>query len=330
MLGVVLAGESRAEVREFETPQPKVGEALVKLTVSAICGSELHSYRSPKGSNGRISGHEMVGEVIDTNQTRHLKVGDRVALQIMVGCGWCSYCVRGDYEHCAVMSYLMGGHAELIAAPEICCMPLPDDINWELGVLLGGDTIGTTYRTLKRLGVTAFDTVAVLGCGPIGLGMLVLLRFLGARVIAADISPYRRELAQKLGAWRVVNPSEGDLVASIMDMTDGHGTDVSLDCSPSQATLTAALNCVRKFGKVAFVGEKGDSVFHPSNHFIRKEITAIGSWYYNPSDYYGILELHRRGLKVDDVVTHRFPLAQANEAFATFASGESGKVLLIR
>jgi threonine dehydrogenase-like Zn-dependent dehydrogenase len=330
MLGVVLAGDSRAEVKEFADPEPKAGEVVVRLTASAICGSEMHSYRGTKGSRGTISGHEMVGEVVEANQVRHLKVGDRVALQIMIGCGRCYYCLRGDYEHCAKMAYLMGGHAEMIAAPEICCMPLPDDVDWERGVLLGGDTIGTTYRTLKRLGANAFDTVAVLGCGPIGLGMLAVLRFLGARAIAADVSPYRRDLATKLGADSVIDPNAGNAAQMILDLTDGAGADIALDCSPTQATLTAALDCVRKFGKVGFVGEKGDSVIHPSNHFIRKEITAVGSWYYSPSDYYEILGLHRRGLKVDDLVTHRFPLAQANEAFATFASGESGKVLLVR
>jgi threonine dehydrogenase-like Zn-dependent dehydrogenase len=272
----------------------------------------------------------MVGEVIGANQTRHVKVGDRVALQIMTGCGRCYHCLRGDYEHCAQMGYLIGGHAELIAAPEMCCLPLPDDVNWERGVLLGGDTIGTTYRSLKRLGVTGFDTVAVLGCGPIGLGMLAVLRLLGARALATDISAYRRGLAQKLGAVAVIDPAAGDAVRAIRDLTGGQGVDVALDCSHSQDTLTAALECVRKFGKVGFVGEKGDSVIHPSNHFLRKEITAVGSWYYNPSDYWEILDLYRRGLVVDDLVTHRFPLREANAAFAVFASGESGKVLLVR
>jgi threonine dehydrogenase-like Zn-dependent dehydrogenase len=271
----------------------------------------------------------MVGEVVAVNQTRHVKKGDRVALQIMKGCGRCYYCLRGDYEHCDDMGYLMGGHAELIAAPEMCCLPLPDDVNWERAVLLGGDTIGTTYRTLHRLGVSAFDTVAVLGCGPIGLGMLALLRFLGARAIAADVSAYRRELAGKLGAWRTVDPEAGDAAEAILRLTDGVGADVALDCSPAQGTLTAALNCVRKFGRMGFVGEKGDSTIHPSDQFIRKEITAFGSWYYNPSDYFEIMQLYRRGLVVDDLITHRFPLAQADDAFATFASGESGKVLIV-
>ena len=330
MLGVVFAGNGKVEVREFADPEPKAGEALVRLTVSAICGSELHSYHSPNGSRGNRVGHEMVGEVIGANQTRHVKVGDRVAIQIMAGCGRCYYCLRGDYEHCADMGYLHGGHAELIAAPELCCLPLPDDVNWERGVLLGGDTIGTTYRTLHRLGVSAFDTVAVLGCGPIGLGMLAVLRFLGATTFAADVSAYRRDLAKKLGAAHVLDPNTQDVPAVIRSLTAGAGVDVALDCSPTQETLTAALDSVRKFGKVGFVGEKGESVFHPSNHFIRKEIMALGSWYYNPGDYHEIMDLYRRGLKVDDLVTHRFPLDEADKAFATFASGESGKVLIVR
>ena len=329
MLGVVFVGGSRVDVREFADPEPKPGEAVVRIRASAICGSELHSYHSPQGSHGRLVGHEMVGEVVEANRTARVAAGDRVALQIMIGCGRCRYCLRGDYEHCQEMGYLFGGHAELIAAPEICCLPLPESVSWDRGVLLGGDTIGTTYRALKRIGVSAFDTVAVLGCGPIGLGMLALLRFLGTRVIAADNSSYRRDLARKLGAWRVVNPAEDDLVGSIMNFTGGRGADVTLDCSPSQATLTAALDSVRKLGTVGLVGEKGESTIHPSNQFLRKEISVIGSWYYNPSDYFEIMALYERGLEVDDLITHRFPLAEAETAFSTFASGESGKVLIV-
>lgn len=330
MLGATFVGNSKVEVREFPDPVPQPGEALVRMAVSAICGSELHSYRGRNGSHGSVPGHEMAGEVVAVNGTRHVSVGDRVVLQIMVGCGHCYYCSQSDFEHCENMAYLMGGHAELIAAPEMCCLPLPDDVNWERGVLLGGDTIGTTYRTLHRLRVSAFDVAAVMGCGPIGLGMLAVLRYLGVRAIAVDLSPYRRDLARRLGAWQVIDPEAGDPSEAILDLTGGVGVDVALDCSPAQATLTAALNSVRKFGRVGFVGEKGESVIHPSDHFIRKEIEAVGSWYYNAADYAEILELYRRGLDVDDLVTHRFPLAQADEAFATFASGESGKVLIVR
>jgi len=329
MLGAVFVGNGKVEVKQFPDPQPGPGEGLVRMAVSAICGSELHAYHSPNGSQGECIGHEMVGTVIAVNQTRTVKVGDRVALQIMTGCGRCYYCFRGDYEHCADMGYISGGHAELIAAPEMCCLPLPDDMNWEHGVLLG-DTIGTSYRALRRLGVNASHTVAVLGCGPIGLGMLALLRFLGAIAIAADLSAYRRDLARKLGAWQVLDPGSEDIVGRVNSLTGGEGADVALDCSPSQATLAAAFDCVRKFGRVGLVGEKADSTIHPSNQFIRKEITALGSWYYSPADYFEILDLYRRGLRVDDLVSHRFSLAEADAAFATFASGQSGKVVLVR
>lgn len=328
MRGVVFAGNSKVEVRDFPDPEPGPGEVAIKVAVSAICGSELHSYHSPDGSQGSIPGHEMVGLVVAANETKHTKVGDRVALQIITGCGKCYWCLRGDPKHCRSIGYQLGGHAEMLAAPEMCCLPLPDDVTWERGVLLGGDTIGTTYRALSRLGVTAGDTVAVLGCGPIGLGMLVLLRLFGARAIASDLSAYRRQLAKKLGAWEVVDPKTEDVVQKIMELTGG-GADIALDCSPAPATLVAALECVRPFGKVGLVGEKGDSVIHPSNHFLRKEITAVGSWYYNPADYHEIIALYRRGLRVDDLITHRFPLEQADQAFATFASGESGKVLIV-
>jgi threonine dehydrogenase-like Zn-dependent dehydrogenase len=329
MRGAVFAGNGAVEIREFPDPEARPGQALVKMAVSAICGSELHDYHSPEGSKGSIPGHEMVGEVVAANATRHTKVGDRVALQIMTGCGHCLYCVQGEYEHCKDMGYLIGGHAEMIAAPEMCCLPLPEGVSWERGVLLGGDTIGTTYRALSRIGVNAFDTVAVFGCGPIGLGTLAVLRFLGVRALAFEPSAYRRELARQLGAFRVVDPAAEDPAKVVMQETGGLGADVCLDCSPSPATLIAALEAVRSFGKVGSVGEKGDTTIHPSDHFLRKEITVVGSWYYSPRDYFEIMELHRRGLVVDDLITHRFPLAEADAAFATFAAGESGKVLIV-
>ena len=329
MRAAILAGSATVQVKDLPDPKPAEGEALVRVAVSAICGSELHAYRSPEGAPGSPAGHEMVGEVVAVNRTQRVRVGDRVAVQVMAGCGRCGHCAQGDYEHCRDLRYAMGGHADLVPVPEMCCLPLPDDVSWETGVLLGGDTIGTTYRALRRLNVSAFDTVGVFGCGPIGLGMLAVLRFLGVRAIAADLSAYRRDLASKLGAWRALDPGSVDIGDAVRALTDGSGVDVALDCSPSPATLTAALDAVRVFGRVGLVGEKGSSTIHPSDHFIRKEITALGSWYFTAHDYFQILELHRRGLQVDDVVTHRFPFEEADRAFATFASGQSGKVLLI-
>jgi len=330
MRGVVFTGNGTVEIREFPDPRPKDGEALIQIGVSAICGSELGQYRSEAGSKGSVPGHEMMGRVIEVNGTRRLSVGDRVAIQIMYGCGDCYYCHRGEPMHCPNLIYLQGGHGELVCAPEMCCLPLPDEIDDELGVLLGGDLVGTSYRAVKRLGVTALDTVAVLGAGPIGLGVLAILRFVGARTIVSEVSEYRRRLAETLGASHVFDPNEVNVREAVSDLTGGLGADITIDCSGTQDTLTAALECVRCFGKVALVGEKRNVTVSPSDQIIHKEIEIIGSFYFNAADFKEILGLQKRGFSTDGIVSHRVPLAEADQAFATFASGDSGKVLILR
>jgi 2-desacetyl-2-hydroxyethyl bacteriochlorophyllide A dehydrogenase len=328
MLGVVFAGNSRAEVREFPRPEPRPGEALVQVFVSALCGTELPQYRSEEGSRGAIPGHEMAGRVVEVNQTRTLRVGDRVSLYIMIGCGRCHYCQRGDWKHCLDIAYLSGGHAEFVAAPEACCVRLPDDLDYEHGVLVVGDLVGTSYHAVRRIGVTALDTAVVLGCGPVGLGILNVLRFLGVPAIASEVVPYRRALAEQVGASRTVDPSAEDLREAVRAMTDGLGADVAIDCTGRQESLRDALECVRCQGRVAVVGQKGECVINAGQDVMYREIEVIGSLYYDLADLPGILALYRRGLKVDHIVTHHFPIERADEAFATFAAGESGKVLI--
>lgn len=330
MRGVVFTGSSTLEIREFPRPEPGPGEALIRVQASALCGTELPMYRSPEGSKGAIPGHEMAGEVVAVNQTQRLEVGDRVSVHIMVGCGECYFCLRGDTKHCLHIDFLLGGYGEYLTAPEACCIPLPDDLDFEHGVLVIGDLVGTPYRAVTRVGVTALDTVAVCGCGPIGLGVLNILRFLGARAIASEVSPYRRALAERVGAARVVNPAKENLPEVAREMTDGLGADIAFDCSARQETLNDALDAVRSQGMVAVMGEKGECTVTPGRQIMYRETTVIGSLYFDCADVPGMLELYRRGLPLDELVTHRFPLDRAEEALNTFASGESGKVLIVQ
>lgn len=104
--------------------------------------------------------------------------------------------------------------------------------------------------------------------------------------------------------------------------------EVALDCSGATVTTELALDSAAVRGRVAFIGEKEKASIHPSSQFIRKELTVIGSWYFTGADFYDILDLHQRGLDTSGMVTHRFPLSKAHLAFATFSSGQSGKVLI--
>jgi threonine dehydrogenase-like Zn-dependent dehydrogenase len=326
---VQFVGDSRVEVREGATTSPGPGEALVRIAISAICGSELPAYRRGVSGEGQHNpGHEMAGGVEAANGLRHVAEGQRVGIQVLYGCGECVYCLAGDPKHCADGSSIVSNaHSEYVVAPEVCLVPLPDDIDWETAVLLCGDTLGTPYRALKRLGgVHAGQTAAVFGCGPIGLGALTWLTFYGVRTIVSEVYPYRRDLATRLGADLVVDPTAEDAVARVRAETGG-GADVCMDCAGVERTLLDALDAARIYGRVAWIGEKPAATVNPSRQVIHKELRMGGAWYFNVTDYYEELALYRRGLSLAGLITHRYALGDAPEAYRTFASGEAGKVV---
>jgi len=249
-------------------------------------------------------------------------------MQIFSGCGQCRHCLQGDPEHCVEgPRAVLNAHSEYVVAPEVCLIPLPDDLDWEAGVLMAGDPIGTPYHALKRMGgVHAGQTVAIFGFGPIGQGFMALLRHYGVRTIVSELGAYRRELAAKLGASLVLDPSKEDAAARVRAETNG-GADISLDCSHHQETFTAALDAARVHGRVGWVGEKQSATLNPSEQAIRKELQITASWYFTVTDFHEEYELYRRGLSLDGLITHRFDLVDAPEAYRLFSSGQTGKVI---
>ena len=295
---------------------------------------ELHAYSSNEERKG-ISGHEVAGQVVEVGEgVSEIRAEDRVALYAVASCGKCEFCRRGEWASCKETrefisgQHIQGGHAEYLAVPERICFPLPDDLSFEQGALLG-DGVGTPYHAIKRLAINGTHTVALFGLGPVGLGALLILKMLNCKIIAVEISEYRQELAKSLGADVVIDPSQQDPVDAIKECTEGEGADVAVDCAGKEITENQALDCVKKAGKVAFVGENRSATIKPSAQLIRKELTVIGSWYYNAGEYEELIALIRRGLSPEKMITHRFSLEEAQKAFSTFASGESGKVVLV-
>jgi L-iditol 2-dehydrogenase len=327
MLIARYSGDGSIQVIEGPDPIPGPGEVVVETAVSAICGSELHAYRgAAQDGNG---GHEAAGTIAALGEgVDGLKVGQRVGVSCLAGCGKCAFCAKGQYTYCPNVKFYGNMHAERFLAAAIACHTLPDELSWEAAVLLSGDGLGVPYHTYVKIASPEIKTVAVSGVGPIGLGNVLMQSHLGRRVIALDLSPYRLELAKRLGASEIININTEDPVSQLRSLTGGLGPDVCIEASGQPESALACFKAVRTAGVVVFNGEQGPLPISPSDQFIRRDITAVGSWFYHFSEFPQMLNLYRNGLRLTDLISHRFPIKDADAAYKQFSSRQSGKVLL--
>lgn len=321
-------GNSKIVIVEAEPPRPGPGEVLIKTAISALCGSEMSAYRKDGRADGNL-GHEAAGTVAAVGEGSDLQVGQRVGVSAIAGCGKCRECEAGRYTWCDAFTFHCNMHAEYFTIPARACHVLPDDVDWETGVLITGDGFGVPYHTSTQLAGRDVDTVAVFGLGPIGLGNIIMQKYLGRRVIGIDRAPRRLELARQLGATTVIEAVEGvDVAAAVRQVEDG-GVSVAIEAAGVPATARLCFASVRRGGLVVFNGEQPALELSPSEDFIRRDIGAVGSWFYHFHEYERMLELSRKGLAVGSLITHRFPFEEGAEAFRTMQAGESGKVLLV-
>lgn len=324
-------GNGESDVAQVPDPIMKSGEVLVKIMSSAFCGSENKNYFSELKEHPYIvKGHEASGVIIDSGDT-HFTEGETVVIQIMDGCGECSYCKNGLYQFCKSLQYCSNGsYAQYMVLPEKCVVAAPKDISFDMLALLGGDTVGVAYRATKQLGSIHNKTVFVSGGGPIGLGVTALLRYYGCHVIVSEPSAYRRDyLLQHAGANQVIDPNIDGWIDKIIELTEGIGPEYVFECSGNPAAQIQALELVRCQGTVIFCGENYNELkIIPSNHIIHKEVTLKGAFYFSPADFVEIVQLYRNGLDVSSLASHIVLLAEAPEMMKKFTQGKTGKVII--
>ena len=334
MRTVQCLGNQKVEIAETTKPEPSDLALVMKVKASAICGSELHALRMspdemPDGfDNG---GHEVAGIVEEAPANSGFKPGDRVGARIIQGCGECDFCREGYETACPDKKFHtdQGGHAEYYKLGVQGAHRVPDDCDWPEAALLTGDGLGVPIRTARRLGDTAGQRIVMLGLGPIGLSNTLVQSSRGARVMGVDLSEYRINLARELGAETCAHVTEGsDVKQAVMDWTDGRGADIVIIGVGREDVMKTSFDLVRQQGTVFMVGELEEVTFNPSALFIRREATMTGSWYYTSSDWPDMLAAHESGMPYHKLITHKFPFEQAQAAFDTFVSGESGKVIL--
>ncbi len=340
MQGVILPGKERVELREFLIPEPTHGQVLVRMRASGLCGSDLRAiYHEHTGSGaeryqGCIAGHEPAGQIAAVGPgVSEFGVGERVAVYHIAGCGQCRDC-RGGYmisctspERTAYGWQRDGGHAEYLLAEERTLIRLPDELTYADGALAACG-YGTAYQAVLRAGVSGRDRVLVVGLGPVGLGVVMLAASSGAEVFGVDLVPERLELGKQAGAEHVLLAEE-DTAEIILELTDGHGTEVGIDSSGSGAGRRLCLEAARVWGRVVYLGEGGSVSFEPSPLLIHKQLTLMGSWVCGLVEMEALLEhLARKGLHPEATVTHSFPLAEAKQAYDLFDGGATGKVVI--
>jgi threonine dehydrogenase-like Zn-dependent dehydrogenase len=343
MQGVILPGGRAVESVEVPVPEPGHRQVLVEMRASSICGSDIraiyreHLGKGPERYQGVIAGHEPCGQVVATGPgCREIREGDRVAVYHIAGCGVCEDCRHGYMISCRGASRAAygwqrdGGHARYLLAEEVTCIRLPDELSFVDGALVAC-SFGTVYEALSRMRLSGRDRLLVTGLGPVGLAAAMLGRAMGATtVLGVDVAPPRLELAEKLGLVdHAIVAGEG-AEARVLDHTGGRGCEVAIDCSGSPAGRLLALQGTRDWGRCAFVGEGNQVTFDVSPLLIHKQVTLYGSWVTSLRHMQDLLELLVRwGVHPHDTVTHRFPLAQADQAYRVADAGQSGKVCIV-
>ena len=344
MPGVILPGNSTVEIRDFPVPTPGHGQVLIQMKASSICGSDIraiyraHLGKGPEGYQpGTIAGHEPCGQIVETGPgCKEFKVGDRVILYHISGCGCCEDCKSGYMISCHNDSRAAygwqrnGGHAPFLLAEENTCVHLPDNLTYLDGALVACG-FGTAWEALTRMKVNGQDRLLITGLGPVGLAAAMLGRALGAReIVGVDTSEDRMGLAKKIGLVDHTVKSSDEALDKILDLTQGKGCETSIDCSGAAPARLLALKGTRQWGRCAFVGEGNDVHFDVSPHLIHPQITLFGSWVTSLAHMAELTErLARWNLHPDITVTHRFPLAQAAEAYRVADAGQSGKVAIV-
>ena len=341
MKAAFLPGNSTVELRTVPVPSPSYGEVLLLVKASTICGSDIrciyheHLGKGPEGYQGVVSGHEPAGQIVEAGPgCRRFKVGDRVIVYHISGCGVCNDCRRGYMISCTSTEYRRaygwqrdGGMAEYMIAEEKDLIQLPDELTFADGAQVACG-FGTVYEALEKIGVSGNHSVLITGLGPVGLAAGALCRKLGAeKIIGIDISKERLELAKRLGLCDELLISGPDNVAQVRELTRGQGTERSIDCSANAEARATAIRATRKWGKMVMVGEGGIVTFNPSPDIIHDQKTIYGSWVTSTWLMEELVErLVRWNLHPEEIITHRFSLEQASDAYALMASGRCGKV----
>lgn len=323
-----------------EVPIPTIGpdEVLVQVKATSVCGTDVHIYTWDEWAQSRVNppyvfGHEFSGVVVEVGENvQSVKVGDHVSAETHIVCGHCHACRRGDYHICINTQIIGvdrdGCFAEYVAMPASNLWVNHKDLPFENASIMEpfGNAVHTTLS-----GPVVGKSVAVIGCGPIGLMAIAVAKASGARkVFALDINEYRLNLAEEMGASHLIRSNQEDPVKAVKALTSGEGVDVVLEMSGHPVAIKQGFEMLAHGGRISMLGLPTRSVeLDVTNDIVFKGITIHGitgrRMYETWEQAAGLLE---SGLvDLNPLITHILPLEEFEEGFALMKSGNCGKVV---
>jgi alcohol dehydrogenase len=340
MKAVVFRGTDRIAVEEVPKPTPKAGEAVIRITATTICGTDVHIVRGEYPvTPGLILGHEPVGviEELGAGLEKEYSLGQRVIVGAITPCGQCFYCLNGTHSQCGGAlggwrfgNTINGAWAEYLLVPDARAnlAPIPETLTDE-EVLLCPDIFSTGLSGAESGNIKVGDSVAVFAQGPIGLCATLGAKLKGASlIIGIDSIPERLAVARKFGANVTLNIHDGDTVPEIKRLTGGRGVDVAIEALGRQETFESALRATRPGGTLSSLGVYSGKLVAPYEAFYaglgdQRIVTTLCPGGKERMRRLMAMVEHRR-VDLSPLVTHRFALDDIAEAFDVFSRQRGG------
>ncbi len=341
MKALVYHGPGKRAWEEVSKPAMKAEtDAIVKITKTTICGTDLHIMKGdvPTVTKGRILGHEGIGVVVETGKAvSNFRNGDRALISCITSCGKCDYCKKGMYSHCEHGGWILGHtidgtQAEYVRIPfaDTSLYRIPDNADAEALVMLS-DIFPTGFECGVLNGqVKPGDTVAIVGAGPIGLATLLTAQFYApAEIIMIDLDENRLAVSKKFGATKAINSGDGKAIEKVMAMTKNKGVDVAIEAVGIPATFDICQVIVAAGGHIANAGVHGKSVELHLEKLWAHNITLTTRLVDTVTTPLLLKTVVAGRLQPEQLITHRFKLSEIMRAYDTFGNAAQERALKV-
>ena len=348
------------QIKDIRQDPPKAGEVRLKVAVSGICASDYHVAKGHVTvMRPLVLGHEAAGTVEEVGSgVSRLRPGDRCVTSFVSPCGHCRPCRAGSQQLCETNAragqaqldgttrlhdgdtdiYQMaklGSFSEYMVVPQQACHPIPDEVPMDVAALIGCAVTTGVGAVINNPLAHPGMSVAVFGCGGVGLNVIQGARLMNAsRIIAVDVLDHKLEFTYKFGATDVINAQEADPAEAIRDMTGG-GVDLAFDSFGSPVAIGNAFRSLRKGGTAVQIGlaREGDRPQIDMVEMVREQKSLIGSFYGSASPHETfdkLLDFYLKGkIDIDSLITRRYDFEQANDGLDAFETGEDGRGIIV-